>query len=96
YREDAAIWTFRETNRIATINWDKTRKIIEPQLMSLEDAMFRDAANIETAATKLINNGKPEEAKKMLTEFTNNFAAAAMRRWSELKAELWIIFARSM
>lgn len=96
YREDAAIWAFRETNRIATINWDKTRKIIEPQVMMFENMHFRDASNIENLAARLIKEGKKEEARKLLTDYTNNFAASAMRRWTELKAELWTIFARSM
>lgn len=96
YREDAAIWTFRETNRIATINWDKTRKIIEPQVMMFENMHFRDASHIENMAVQLIKEGKKEEARKLLTDYTNNFAASAMRRWTELKAELWTIFARSM
>ncbi|MDD3033266.1 MAG: C69 family dipeptidase [Bacteroidales bacterium] len=96
YREDAAIWTFRETNRIATINWDKTRKIIEPQVMGFENMHFRDASQIENLAVQLIKEGKKEEARKLLTDYTNNFAASAMRRWIELKAELWTIFARSM
>jgi len=96
YREDAAIWSFRETNRIATINWGKTRKIIEPQVLAFENMHFNQAANIESRATELIKNGKIAEARKLLTEYSNNFASAAMKRWTELKAELWTIFARSM
>ncbi len=30
YREDAAIWSFREANRLATVNWERGRKLIEP------------------------------------------------------------------
>jgi dipeptidase len=96
YRNDAAIWSFRETNRIATINWDKTRKLLEPQIMSFENKMFGDAPSIEARVVKLVKEGKNEEAKEYLTGYTADFASAAMRRWQELKSELWSIFSRSM
>jgi dipeptidase len=96
YRKDAAIWSFRETNRIATINWDKTRKILEPQIMAFENKMFDETPGVEERAARMIGNGETDEARRYLTDYTNNFASAAMKRWEELKAELWTIFARSM
>ncbi len=96
YREDAAIWSFRETNRIATIYWDKTRVLLEPQIKEFEDLLFDLAPAIEAKATKMIKEGKNEEARLLLTNHTNNFASLTMKRWLELKAELWTIFARSM
>ncbi len=44
----------------------------------------------------LIKEGKTQEAKELLTKHTQDFAAAAMNRWVELKSELWSIFARAM
>ncbi len=96
YREDAAIWAFRETNRIATINWNKTRSILEPQIMDLEDKLFATSALAQNQALELINEGKTQEAKELLTKHTHDFATMAMQRWKELKAELWTLFARSM
>lgn len=96
YREDAAIWAFRETNRIATIDWNKTRSILEPEIMSFEDKMFEMAPAIESRATQLIEAGKNDEAKALLTSHTHDFASMTMQRWKELKAKLWTIFARSM
>ncbi len=96
YRKDAAIWSFRETNRIATINWDRTRALVEPQIMRFEDLLFEMAPAVEERAANLIKEGKIDEAKKVLTQHTHDFASSAMRRWEELKAELWTIFARSM
>ncbi|MPM51280.1 hypothetical protein SDC9_98028 [bioreactor metagenome] len=96
YREDAAIWSFRETNRIATINWDRTRKILEPQIHNFENKMFEDNKVIEERAAALIKEGKNEEAKILLTKYTEDFASLTMKRWREMKADLWSIFARGM
>ncbi len=96
YREDAAIWAYRETNRIATINWDKTRGILEPEIARFEDDMFRTAPSAEFEATELIKAGKSDEAKQLLTRRTHDYALSTMQRWKDLKAQLWSVFARAM
>lgn len=96
YRKDAAIWAYRETNRIATINWDKTRKLIEDQVAFYEQQMMQDNKVVEAQAAGLLKAGKKEEAVQLLNNYTARFAAATSKTWEDLKAELWTIFARSM
>ncbi|MDD2595266.1 MAG: C69 family dipeptidase [Bacteroidales bacterium] len=96
YREDAAIWSFRETNRIATINWDKSRKILEPERAMFEKLMMDQNKQVEAQAAALIKEGKVDEAKTLITNHTRNFATMTMNRWKELKASLWELFIRSM
>lgn len=96
YREDAAAWAFRETNRIATINWDKSRKILEPAREVLEDQMMSQCKLVEEQAAELIREGKNEEAGKLVTDFTGNFATMTMARWKELKGKVLEIFIRYM
>ena len=96
YREDAAIWAFRETNRIATIHWDRTRKVMEPEIMKFENKMFEEAPVLEKRAADLIKAGKTQEAKELLTNHTHNFASMTMQRWKEMKAIFWTMFSRAM
>lgn len=96
YRKDAAIWAYRETNRLSTIDWNKTRKLLEDEVLALEAKMFRSGASVEAEAAKLIEEGKVEEAQELLTRHTNDFASLTMQRWEELKEKLWMIFVRSM
>lgn len=96
YRQDAAIWAYRETNRLSTIDWNKTRGIIEPEVLALESKMFKTGAMVEKEAAELIEAGKAEEAQELLTRQTNDFASLTMQRWEELKEKLWMIFVRSM
>lgn len=96
YREDAAIWSFRETNRIATINWDKSRKILEPEQAMFQKKMMEDNASVEKAAAALIAEGKNDEASKLVTDHTRNFATMVMNRWKELKGRVLELFIRSM
>ena len=96
YRQDAAIWPYRETNRLATINWDKTRKLIEDEVAYYESEMMKNNTTVEQEAAQLIKEGKKEEAENLLNNYTQKFASATSKTWSDLKAELWKIFARSM
>jgi dipeptidase len=96
YREDAAIWAFRETNRIATINWDKTRTIIEPEIAAYERNMMASNAMVEAQAAALLKEGKKEDVTELLNKHTSSFAASVMARWRELKGKMWEIFIRSM
>jgi dipeptidase len=92
YTPDAAIWSFRESNRLAAINWKKGRTLIEPAVREFEDKAFEEVPVVESKAAGLIKEGKSEEAKKYITDYTNNFALAAMKRWEQLKAPLWSIY----
>ena len=96
YREDAAIWSYRESNRIATINWDKTRHLIEPKVLDYEVIMMESAKKAEKEAEELIKQGKKEDAIKLLNEYTRRFEASTRNTWEELKADLWSIFARGL
>lgn len=96
YRQDAAIWAYRETNRIATINWDKTRKILESKREYFEQNMMERCPLIEKKAEELIKNGKKEEAIKVLNDYTEQIANATSKAWIDMKSDLWSIFARGL
>jgi dipeptidase len=92
YTPDAAIWSFRETNRLATINWEKGRTLIEPAVKEFEDKAFEEVPILEEKFMELVKAGKNEEARQYITSYTNNFAYAAMKRWEEMKGPLWSMY----
>jgi dipeptidase len=94
YRNDAAIWSFREANRLATVNWSRGRALIEPAVQEFEDKAFAELPAIDKKVSELVKDGKNEEAKKYVTSYTNSFAGATMRRWEEMKITLWGMFGR--
>lgn len=94
YRTDAAIWSFREANRLATVNWSRGRTLIESTVKELEDKAFEELPTIDNRVLQLVKAGKNDEAKKYVTSYTNSFADAAMKRWEELKVALWGMFGR--
>jgi len=94
YREDAAIWSFREANRLSTVNWERGRKLIEPAVAEMEQKALNEMPALEERVKILVKEGKNDEAKKVVTEYTNSFAFASMTRWQEMKRTLWQMFGR--
>ncbi len=94
YRTDAAMWSFRETNKLATVNWSKGRKLIEPAQAALEEKAFSELPEIEKRVCDLVKEGKHQEAETVVTEYTKTFAYASMSRWQEMKVTLWSMFGR--
>jgi len=94
YRDDAAIWSFREANRLSTVNWERGRKLIEPAVADMEQKALSELPALEERVKKLVGDGKNAEAKKAVTEYTNAFAHGAINRWQEMKRELWQMFGR--
>jgi len=92
YTPDAAIWSFRETNRLAAIKWGDGRTLIEPAVKEFEDKAFEELPIVEKKVVELVEAGKNDEAREYVTVYTNNFAYAAMKRWEEMKAPLWSSF----
>ena len=94
YRTDAAIWSFREANRLATVNWSRGRALIEPAVQEFEDKAFSELPSVEKKVVELVKDGKNDEARQFVTSYTNTFADAAMRRWEDIKITLWGMFGR--
>lgn len=94
YRQDAALWSFREANRLATVNWSRSRPLIEKAVLSFEMKAAEEVPSVEKRAADLIREGKNEEAREYLTQYTADFAYATMKKWEEMKAALWGMFGR--
>ena len=109
YRIDAAIWSFRRANRLATVNWGRARTDLEEAVMAFEDKAFAELPAIEEKALELYkqdqkrkkevvendnNNETPPQFQKFLTKYTNDFARAAMNTWWELGDRFWGFFGR--
>ena len=96
YRKDAAIWRFRETNRVATIGWDRTKGKIRKALSDYDQMLFEDTKALEEKAVRLIKEGKKDEAVELLNGYCSRLSAAQQKTWEELREEFWSLFARSM
>lgn len=97
YRKDAAIWDFRETNRLATICWDRAEPLVNNAVASYEKQMMEQTAELEKKAAGLIKEGRRDEAVKMLDDYCEKMAASQRHTWGEeLKGKILMYLVRSL
>jgi dipeptidase len=96
YREDAATWWFRRTNRLATVQWGRTRTIIENGMKEFEEKALLDLPEIEQRVQDMLKKDGSEDGhqkvRTYLTTYTNDMARAAMLKWWELGDQFWGTF----
>jgi len=94
FREDAAVWKYRQTNKLATVRWGLTKEKINGSIAYFEGKALRELAYVETLYQHIVKTEGQEEARKYITGYTNDFAGATMLRWEEMRDEFWKMFAR--
>jgi len=109
YRTDAAIWSYRETNRLAELKWERTRPILETAVKEFEDKAFMELPMMDKMAVDLMKADKGKEPEKdargnirparyreFMTNYTNDFARSTITKWVEIKGQLWTMFATGL
>lgn len=94
YREDAAVWTFRRANKLATVKWGATRKRMVASIAHFVEKGQNELPYVESQYTKQLQTQGEEAARAFLTGYTADFAGAAMLRWKEMGDAFWNQFER--
>jgi dipeptidase len=94
YREDAAVWRFRRTNKLATVRWGLTREKINAALAYFDEKGQAELPFVETIYAELLESKGVDAARAYLTGYTSDFAGATILRWEEMGDEFWKMFAR--
>lgn len=88
-RDDAALWHFRQANRIATVRWASCRNAMENAQQYFLDKGKRELPFVEQTWQSLPEN----ERNNFLNGYTRDFFGAAVTRWDELfrqySRQLW-------
>jgi len=96
YREDAATWWFRRANRLATIQYGRTRPIMEKAAAEIEQKSLSDLPMLEQRVQDMLKADGSEaghqKVREFLTTYTNTTARAAMVKWWELGDQFWGFF----
>ncbi len=107
FRTDAAIWNYRETNRLAELKWENTRGIVENATREFEEKAITELPMMDKKAVEMMKadqgkepqkdrrgNPLPAKYRQFLTQYTNDFARSTETKWNELKGQLWSMYAR--
>ena len=89
YRLDAALWHYRQANKLATVRWGNARKILEKNLLHFERKGVEELTMVEQRYAELLKSQGEEAAKTYLTDYTKDFIGATLLRWDEMTAKYW-------
>ena len=94
FRMDSAAWAFRRANRLATIKWGSTQKIMEDTVREFEGLAFAELPQVEKKYLELLNSKTPDtepfKPNAYLTKYTNDFARSAINKYQELGDKFWM------
>lgn len=87
-RDDAAMWHFRKTNRLATLRWGTYREMIESAREYFIDKGLREMPFV-VEQWQTINSEDSKKATDILNGYTADFFGATVMRWDEMARKLW-------
>jgi hypothetical protein len=92
YNENAVLWHYRKANKLAQVRWGRTKDMMMTNIMRYEDKAFEELPALEKKAVSLLNDGKKEEAQKLLNQYSADFAGATRQTWQEMEHKIWEMF----
>ncbi|MFO7732344.1 MAG: C69 family dipeptidase [Candidatus Aminicenantes bacterium] len=100
FRLDSAAWAFRRANRLATLKWGQTKKIVEDTIAEFENKAFADLPVLEKEVQRILASKTPDKepftAEQYLTKYTNDMARAAVQKYLELGDRFWMLISMSL
>ena len=89
YREDAALWHFRQANKLAAVKWGQSRASMDENRLYFIEKGTTELPFVESRYASIVKDNGQEAAKKYLTGYTKDMAGAAILRWDEMTARYW-------
>ena len=89
YRDDSALWHYRQTNKLATVRWGTCRKTLEPARDYFLKKGMRELPFVEETYKSILDKDGNEEAEAFLTNYTADFVGATILKWDELYRTYW-------
>ena len=84
-RDDAALWHYREANRIASMRWGQARQTMQAAQQYFLDKGRREMPFVEQTWQSL----EEKDRKTFLDGYTADFFAATISRWDDLARKYW-------
>jgi dipeptidase len=92
YRDEAWIWHYRKANKLATVQWGRTKQTLLSTANRFEQKAFDEIPAIEERAKALLAEDKKKEATETLNQYTSDFAASTRQAWKEMENKFWYWF----
>lgn len=89
YRDDTALWHYRQANKLATVRWATCRKSLEPARDYFLKKGVRELPFVESTYKSIEETEGEDQAIVYLTNYTADFVGATILKWDELYRTYW-------
>lgn len=90
FNKDAILWYYRPANKLATLSWKNTRKMIESTVEKYEKQLIQDLPTLENNVSKL--KGNNAKIARYLDSYTSDFVGNTQNSWKLMEEKLWVRF----
>ena len=94
YDENAIVWKYRKTNKMATVRWGATKNEMFGAIDHFIEKGQREIPFVREQYKKIVKEQGEQAANQFLTDYTSDFAGATILTWDELYRTFWKRFAR--
>lgn len=89
YDPEAWLWQFRRANKLATVQWQRTKKQHLNAVLHHEGKAFSGLKNLEDGIKGMKD---PSKASKQLNAYTKQIFDGTVAAWAELESQYWHLF----
>ena len=89
YNEETILWRYRKANKLAQIQWGSTKKTMINNVLRYEEKAMKEIPALEKEVMTLLEEGKKEDAQKLINRYTADFEAATAQTWKEMEHRFW-------
>ena len=83
YIPDCALWSFRRANKLATLEWQVTKKGFMEKVSEMEDIAFGGLQRLQADPTP-----------RAIDAYTESVYSKAVKTWYEMEKKYWVQFGR--
>lgn len=92
YNENAVLWHYRKANKLAQVQWGRTKELMLGNIKRYEDKAFTELPSLEKKTQEALNNGDKKAMQQMLNQYCSDFAGATRQTWKEMENKFWEMF----
>lgn len=89
YRDDTALWHYRQANKLSTVRWANSRKDLEANWNYFVHKGQVELPYVENTYKRIAEKEGADTAEQFLTHYTADFVGATLLRWDEMTRKFW-------
>lgn len=90
YNENTVLWQYRKANKLATVQWQRTKGILMGETLKYEEKALNGMADLESDVQQAIKQG--HEVSTLLNSYTYSVYDETAFAWRQLESKFWTLF----